>query len=279
VGNRSGRAGPVGGAGLSIRRLALAAPILAAASLAVATLAAEDLVGAELFLRPRGFFVGPGATITLPVFDGTFGASGQAIARARLIDLSLRGPGGRRPLDRATWTERDPRSTVRVTVGMPGTHVVGVALGPRPIGRASRAAAAKALLAVTDAAGHLLPAATLRAGSAATQPFGYDVEIVPLVDPYALAVGDTLPVQARVGGKPLARSAVRAGGTIGTSASPIPVQSLTTDAEGRADVRLTHDGHWFVAFVHRREAATRTAVADVSSGATLTFGLLPAGAR
>lgn len=257
----------------------LAVPILAAASLAAATLAAQDRAEPELFLRPRGFFLGPGATITLPVFDGTFGASGRAVARQRLIDLSLRGPGGRLPLDRATWTERDPRSTVRVTVGPPGTHVVGVSIGPGPIGGAPRAATAKALLAVTDAAGHLLPAATLRAGSAATQPFGYDAEIVPLVDPYALAVGDMLPVQARVGGKPLARAAVRAGGTIGTSASPVPPQALTTDAEGRVDVRLTHDGHWFVAFVHGRAAATRKGTAVVSQGATLTFGLLPAGAR
>ena len=258
---------------------ALAAAALAAVVLGAAAPAAQGLTGPELFLRPRGFFLGPDATITLPVFHGTFGASEHAVPRARLIDLSLRGPGGRRPLDRATWTGRDPRSTIRVTVCVAGTYVVGVAIGPRTIGGESRAMAAKTLLAVTDAAGHLLPAATLRAGPVATQPVGHDAEIVPLVDPYALAVGDTLPLQARLGGKPLARWPLRAGGTVGTSAVAIPLQTPTTDADGRAGIRLTHDGHWFVALVHRREAATPKAVGDVSRGATLTFGLLPAGAR
>ena len=143
----------------------------------------------------------------------------------------------------------------------------------------SRTHAAKALLAVTDHGGHLLPAAALRAGSAATQAFGHDAEIVPLVDPYALAVGDTLPVQARLAGAPLPRWTLQAGGTVGTSTTAIPAQSPTTDADGRAAIRLTHDGHWFVAFVHRRAAATRTPTGDVSREATLTFGLLPAGAR
>ena len=272
MGDRGGR-DPVRGAGLTRRgRLATASLV------AIATLAAADGTGTgALYLRPRGFFVGPNATITLPVFEGAFGASRQAVARARLIDLSLSGPGGRRPIDRATWTERDPRSTVRVSVGPPGTYVVGAAIGAGPTG--AQPTAAKTLLAVTDAAGHLLPAAALRAASAATAPLGYDVELVPLVDPYALGVGDTLPVQARVGGQPLAHAAVSAGGTIGTSTAAMPVQSLTTDAAGRADVRLTHDGHWFVAVVHRRAAATPPGPADVSRGATLTFGLLPAGVR
>ena len=272
MGDRGERGGAVGGAGLSRRGPA-------AALLAAATVAAAGAADRELFLRPRGFFLGPGATITLPIVDGTFSASQHAVAADGLRDLSLSGPGGRRPLDRTTWTARDPRSTVRVTVEAPGTYVVGIALGPRPIGGGARATSAKTLLAVTDRTGHLLPAATLRAGSAATQALGHDAEIVPLVDPYALAVGDTLPVQARVAGRPLGRSALRAGGTIGTSPSPIPVQTLTTDAEGRAEVRLTHDGHWYVAFVHTPAPANRTAGGPVSRGATLTFGLLPAGAR
>ena len=49
----------------------------------------------ELFLRPRGFFVAPGATITLPVFNGTFAASENAIAARRITDLSRLGPDGR----------------------------------------------------------------------------------------------------------------------------------------------------------------------------------------
>jgi hypothetical protein len=292
------------GAGLRPRRVA-------AVVVAAATLAGLAVVGSahELFLRPRGFFVAPGATITLPALNGTFSASENAIQRTRLTDLSRRAPGGSRTaIDRATWTTRDPRSTVRVAFDGPGTYVVGAELAPHPLtldgkafdaylaeegirpildrrratgrlgtrARESYAKAAKTLIAVTDAAGHV----AARAGtSAALTPLGYAAEIVPLVDPYAIGVGGTVPVRALVGGKPLAGWTVRAGGTIGTSATPIPVQDLTTDADGRVDVRLTHDGHWFVAFVHMRDGTNAEGVDYVSRWATLTFGVLPAGAR
>ena len=87
------------------------APIVAVATLAAAPPAAERAVGPEVFLRPRGFFLGPHATITLPVLDGGFTSSRRAVARRQLIDVSLRGPGGPRPLDRATSgpRQRDSR--------------------------------------------------------------------------------------------------------------------------------------------------------------------------
>ncbi|MEO5823801.1 MAG: DUF4198 domain-containing protein [Vicinamibacteraceae bacterium] len=275
---------------------------LGAAWVAAATLASAH----ELFLHPRGFFVAPRATITLPVFNGAFGDSENAIERSRITDLSLRGPEGRTPIDRATWTERDPRSTVRVTVAGPGTYVVGVEIGARTIAldgpvfdrylaeegitpilnrrraagrigtraRESYAKAAKALIAVTDAAGHL--AAPARDGaSAALVASGYAAEIVPLVDPYTVTLGAIVPVRALVDGRPLAGWTIHAGGTVGTSTTAIPTQILTTDADGQAEVRLTHDGHWFIAFVHMVDAAPGAPVDYVSRWATLTFGVLP----
>ena len=89
--------------------------------------------------------------------------------------------------------------------------------------------------------------------SAALTPLEYPAEIVPLVDPYTVGVGGIVPVRALVGGRPLPGWTLRAGGTIGTSTVSIPAQELTTDADGRVEVRLTHDGHWFVAFVHMVE--------------------------
>jgi hypothetical protein len=282
------------------RRLAGAAAV--AALVAVASLASAH----ELFLHPRGFLVAPRATVTLPVLNGTFTLSENAVERARISDLSLRGPDGRTAIDRAAWTERDPRSTVRVTVAGPGTYVVGVEIGARTLSldgpafdaylaeegitpildrrratgrlgrpaRESYAKAAKTLIAVTDANGHLAAPARDRA-SAALVPSGYAAEIVPLVDPYTVGLGASVPVRALVGGKPLAGWTIHAGGTIGTSTAPIPMQVLTTDRDGRADVRLTHDGHWFVAFVHMVDAPAGSAVDYVSRWATISFGVLP----
>jgi hypothetical protein len=281
-------------------------PRTALATVAAVVAAAVLASAHELFLHPRGFFVAPHATVTLPVVNGTFGASENAIERARIRDLSLRGPGGLTPIDRATWTERDPRSTVRVKLGGPGTYVVDVEIAARTIaldgpafdrylaeegitpilerrratgrlGRAAResnAKAAKTLIAVTDAAGHVVPPSGARR-SAALVASGYAAEIVPLVDPYTIGVGATVPVRALVAGKPLPGWTVRAGGTIGTSTAPIPMQVLTTDGDGRVDVRLTHDGHWFVAFVHMVEGAPGGPVDYVSRWATLSFGVLP----
>jgi hypothetical protein len=280
---------------------------LAGAAIGAALVAAASLASAhELFLHPRGFLVAPRASITLPVLNGTFTTSENAIERARITDLSLRGPGGRVAIDRATWAERDPRSTVRVTVGGPGTYVVGVEIGARTIAldglafdryladegitaildrrratgrlgrpaRESYAKAAKTLIAVTDAAGHL--AAPSRTGeSAALAASGYAAEIVPLVDPYTVGVGATIPVRALLGGRPLAGWTIHAGGTIGTSTAAIPTQVLTTDRDGRADVRLTHDGHWFVAFVHMVDAPAGSPVDYVSRWTTISFGVLP----
>jgi hypothetical protein len=282
-------------------------PRLAALLAGAAIAGAGTLLSAhELFLHPRGFLVAPGATITLPVFNGTFAASENAIAPGRITDLSRLGPDGRSPIARATWTARDPRSTVRVAFGGPGTYVVGVELAAHPIAldgpafdryleeeritpildrrratkrlgtraRESYAKAAKTLIAVTDASGHLAPAPRDRA-SAALTPFGYGAEIVPLVDPYTVGVGGVVPVRALVGGTPLAGWTLRAGGTIGTSTAPIPVQELTTDGAGRVDVRLTHDGHWFVSFVHMVDGRPGSGFDYVSRWATITFGVLP----
>ena len=274
---------------------------------AIATVAAHDF-----FLHPRGFLVAPDATITIPVFTGTFTTSENAVERSRIEDLSSWGPAGREALPRSSWTDNDPRSTVRLRVGrQPGTYAVGVELTPRTIAldgatfdaylaeehidavlahrkaagrlgrpaRESYAKAAKTLLAVTDASGHRVPPPAGAPPSPAGQAFGHAAEIVATIDPYTLDVGGALPVRCLIGGRPLAGWTIVAGGTIGTSGEPIPEQALTTDRDGRATVRLTHDGHWFVRFVHMREATPGEGVDYVSRWATLTFGVQPAGSR
>jgi Domain of unknown function (DUF4198) len=278
-----------------MRLLSLAASIVLSCA---AGLAAHDL-----FLRPKGFFLAPGATVVVPVINGTFSRSENAVTRDRLADLSMAGPSGRQPIPRASWTEAEPRSTVQVTVQGPGSYVVGASVAPRALtlegpafdaylkeegidtilaarkasgrlGRRAReryAKAVKTIVAVTDERGHVTPAAE---ASAATSALGYPAEIVPLVDPYSLKVGQTLRVRALVDQAPLAGWVILAGGRIGTSDDRIPVQRFVTDAGGVASVRLTHDGHWYVKFVHMR-AATAPDFDYESRWATLTFGLMP----
>lgn len=249
----------------------------------------------DLFLRPKGYLIAPGATVTIPVLNGTFSESENAVARTRLVDLSLITPGGRQNLDRAGWSEQDPQSTVRVTLGGPGTYIVGASLAPRAIeldgatftqyleeegivailrqrerekrtGARARERYGKSVKTFLQVEEPLSPRAL--------QPVGHPAEIVPLDHPYALKVGDTLRVRCLVGGRPLAGWQISAGGRRGTSDEPFAVQRVTTDAEGIASIRMTGEGHWYVKFVHMRPV-TEADVDYESRWATMTFGLMP----
>jgi hypothetical protein len=265
----------------------------------------SGLLAHDLFLRPRGYWVAPGATIVVPVFNGTFSRSENAVTPDRLAELTMAGPAGRQAIPREAWTGGDPQSRLRITVQGPGTYVVGASVSPRELtldasafaaylaeegletviaarkrqGRSAQPAreryakAVKTIVAVTDAQGQVA-AARPGTASAATEPLGFPAEIVPLVDPYTLKVGDTLRVRALLDGAPLAGWRLVAGGRVGTSDVRIPAQRVTTDRDGVASIRLTHDGHWYVKYVHLREA-TSPGLDYESRWATVTFGLQP----
>jgi len=63
-------------------------------------LALTALVGTgwahDLFIRPDAFFVPAHTKVVVPVLNGTFSTTENAVARDRLADLSVVGPFGRR---------------------------------------------------------------------------------------------------------------------------------------------------------------------------------------
>ena len=260
--------------------------VLVAAIVASAPLAAHDLL-----FRLDTYFVGPGARIAVPVLNGTFVKSSNAVARDRLADLSLVGPDGRQAIDRQHWTEAEPQSTITVTVGRAGTYVLGAAVAPRLIEMTAEEFNAylkedgiEQALAERTATGRLhQPAkeryakyvkAIFQVGETRSATFntvlGHHAEIVPIENPYSLRTGRTLGVRALVMGKPLARYAIFAGGHDGKA--DIPVQRLVTDAEGIARVALTQRGSWYVKFIHMEELS-RGDVTHESRWATLSFAV------
>lgn len=108
-----------------------------------------------------------------------------------------------------------------------------------------------------------------------TEPVGMALEIVPEKDPTALRAGDTLPVRVLRNGQPypgLPVGLVRQGDEHGSL--------QTTDAEGRATVRLGRTGRWMLRATDLRhvekpeEEAPRAGVRTVSwesDFTTLTF--------
>src|ERR1041384_6566238 len=58
-----------------------------------------SLAAHDLFLKLADFVVRPGTMVRITALNGTFTKSENSIARARVADLSLAGPGGRKQLD------------------------------------------------------------------------------------------------------------------------------------------------------------------------------------
>ena len=263
-----------------MRVLAFSPPI----ALGSITLGAHDLLPARQLLRRAGC-PGDGTRLQRDVREE------RERRRAQPAWRSLVGPQGRQAIDKQNWTEVEPQSTVTVTVGGTGTYVLGAAVQPRVISMEAaefngylKEDGIDQALADRTAKGKLNePAkeryakdvkALVQVGPSRTNAFatvlGHQAEIVPVENPFAMAVGGTLAVRALVMGKPLPRYAVFAGGRSGES--DIPVQRLTTDEQGVARVRLTHPGAWYVKFIHMEEVTDGSATHE-SRWATLSFAV------
>jgi uncharacterized GH25 family protein len=271
-----------------IRRLLHLLPNVLACLLAAVPASAHDL-----FFRASTYHLLPRSPVVIDVLNGTFSASENGITRDRLADVSLVTPQGRMAVPHQEWSEQDPKSTVRVSTGEPGTYVLGAAIKPRLLSLPGKEFNAyleeegirdvlarrkeqrrlqepsreryskylKALLQVGDA----------RTDDPAT-PLGYAAEIVPQQNPYRLKPGDRLTVQCLVDGRPWAGKVIFAGGRRAGGDRRLPAQRLVTDAEGRATVHVTAAGAWYVKFVAMTEVADAEANYE-SKWSTLSFAV------
>jgi uncharacterized GH25 family protein len=101
---------------------------------------------------------------------------------------------------------------------------------------------------------------------------GYPVEIIPLRNPYQLAVGDTLRLRLLVNGAASsAGQEVLAGGRTPSGARRT-VRHLTTNAAGEVALSRVATGTWYVKFIHMSKAQV-PGLDYVSQWATLTFAV------
>jgi hypothetical protein len=262
------------------------AAALAAGALAVL---ASVLSAHDLFIKLDTYFLAPGAAVTIPVLNGTFTKSENAIERRRIADLSLVTPGGLSALDTSVVSAQGDTTMLALRLGGPGTYVVGLSTRPSEISLSGKAfseylaeeairdvldARAKAGISADSAheryAKHVkavFQVGDARTGGFAT-PLGYPAEIVPVDNPYTLGPGRMLRVRGLVGGKPLPGLSVLAGGRTRRGAR-IRAQEVRTDADGVASVRLTTRGRWYVKFVRMTPGGGPGAYE--SHWATLTF--------
>jgi len=268
-----------------MRRTRLLVPALVLAS--SGALAAHDL-----FLKLSEYFVRPDAPVRITALNGTFTTSENAIARARVADLSLAGPGGRQPVDTARLAAEGTRTAIRTRTGSAGTYVLGLSLRPSEItlkgeqfNEYLREEGLLTTLAARRAAGELARPSTERyakhvkvifqAGAAHSESyatvFGYPVEIVPLTNPYELKAGDTLSLRLLKNGAPAAGIAALAGGR-NTAGSAIPTAALLADHDGVVRVWLRAPGTWYVKFISMTRVS-EPKLDYISQWATLTFAV------
>jgi len=261
----------------------------AAAALA---LCAAPLGAHDMFWRLTAWFVAPGAAMTMPLLNGTFSKSENAIEWSRVADLSVVAPSGRVTIDSARWSTRGDTSRLSYTTGAAGTYVVGLSTKPRefelPAKDFNQYLADDGIpdiLAERQRDGsdahaakeryHKHVKAIFQVGEARSDawktPLGYPAELVPLENPYAVRAGATLGFLCLVDGKPLANQLVMVGGREGTTGDTrLPAKALRSDGKGIVRVPITKAGRWYVKFI-RMVRVSDGMVDYESKWASLTF--------
>ena len=262
---------------------------------AVATaflLTAVRLDAHDMFWRLTSYFVAAGAPVQMPVLNGTFSKSENAIEWSRVADLSVVSPDSRATIDSARWDTRGDTSRLNYTTGKSGTYVVGLSTKPREFQLEAKAFngyladdGIPDILALRKKNGtiskpareryHKHIKAIFQVGDTRSEAWstvlGYPAELVPLSNPYAAKVGTTVAFRCLVDGKPVANQLVQIGGRSGSVGDTrFAVQSMRSDRDGIVHVKLDKAGRWYVKFIHM-VPVTDGKVDYESKWATLTF--------
>lgn len=286
---------------MKARRLIVTLAALAALSVLAVTAARAH----TLFLKLDSFFLEPNSTATVALYNGDFDKSENAIARDRMLDVSVVGPSGAAHPPESAWRDSavfhwspDSVDTALLTfeTGEPGTYLIGVSTAARTITLSARdfnehlvhdgladvierrEAAGKTNDDATERYGKhvkaLVQVGDARSGQWAHE-LGYPVELMPLGNPYELGAGDELRVRFLRAGEPVANQLVYANyeGHHGHDEAGEHVEAVTarTDGEGIATIPLSGTGRWYVRTIHMAERTGEAEVDYESNWATLTF--------
>ncbi len=226
--------------------------------LAAATSSAHDF-----WLWPATFRPGSGSTVSVRAGVGEgFPNFSSPVALDRVEGLRLIGPAGEREL-----------AVFDAEVAGPGAYVIALAvkdrfieLKPADFQRYITEEEFSEVIETRRAAGAgqqpgreiysrysklLLQVHGRGDDSAATQPVGHELEIIPRRNPARLKRTDELTVQVLFRGKPLANARVAAApaGMLKAGSHHFPA-AARTDSSGLARLRLDRHGPWLVRMIH-----------------------------
>lgn len=229
-----------------------------------------------LFFKPASFYVDPGQEVTIPLLNGDFITSVNRIPAKRRAEVVILAPDGTKAdIADEHWSYAGKISNLSTVFEQSGNYVIG--LGTRPkiaritpenfnfylryeglddnaeervefaetsIGAAERYAKfAKAIIQVGNVQSQNV-----------TAKFGHPVEIVPLVNPYTLDIGDTFRAQILKDGKPLVNELIYATheGHYDLSEDGIfdELVKVRSNEQGEVEFVLEAAGRWYVRFIH-----------------------------
>jgi hypothetical protein len=250
----------------------------------------------DMFLKLESFFLKPGTSATISLFNGTFEKSENAITRDRMLDVSIAGPGNERVHpDTLQWHDSGATTLLDFKTGGEGTCVAGLSTKPRIIELAAKdfneylahdgvldvLASRKEKGELEKDARELYSKhvkAIFQVGRQRSEGFktklGYPIEIVPLQNPYQLGKGAVLQVLVVKDDEPMANQLVYASYAgyhkHGMTGGHLEAVKMRTDQNGVAKIKISATGHWYIRLIHMVPSG-KEGIDYESNWATLTF--------
>ena len=262
--------------------------------------------GHDMFLKLDTYILPPNTAANIELFNGTFELSENTIDRNRMADVSLVGNGQRLVVDTAMWKEKDGVTILNFNTGAAGTWVAGVSTLPRNIEmnaedfngylehdgildmlqwRKENDALGKA--AVEKYSKHVKT--IFQVGEKRTADWqknlGYQIEFIPLNNPYDMHIGDALSVELLWQGQPLRNQLVYVGSDAKQQGHAHDhdheegadhhhhgegIMQMRTDESGMLSFKVTDNGRWYLRTIHL-VPSEETGLTHESNWATLTF--------
>jgi hypothetical protein len=260
--------------------------LVAAAGATLAAAAAAH----DLFVKMDSYRLPAGTAVQVPIINGTFQVSENAITPDRVADVSLVHRDRRSTLGMETWNADGDTTFFGLRTGEPGTYVLGVSTRPNRLGMD---AADFNLYLASDGVVDVLKQRALdseldegaweeyskhvkgifqvgdRVTGGLDVVLGYPAELVPLDNPYETRVGGELAFRALVDGKPVVGQLVIAGGDAG-GGTVIAEREARTDADGEVRFRMERAGRWYVKFINMQKTDAE-GLDYASKWATISF--------
>jgi uncharacterized GH25 family protein len=240
-----------------------------------ALLVGSEAVAHTLFINPDSFTVEPGSTLTVKLIDGTFVTSESRLQQSSIRAAEIIGPNeSSRDLSDEELSYSGKMTLIGAEFESPGTYLIGVSTRPRKIvlepdmfnfylryeglfdEQQERVELEESNVAVVEKYSKFAKA-LVQVGDTRTsnysQEIGFDVEIVPLTNPYSLGVGDVFRAKILRDGKPLPGELVYATHENHYSADEEGIfdeaVKVRSDGEGLIEFPIEAAGKWYVRFI------------------------------